>query len=140
MKQKSIKYYIKQVQKQTGILQRELRLAAKQFSRDSAMFRQGVISPSDFEKAESAYLQKRYALEEAGSQLTKARLQLADAEQQILDLQLQEVKEQSRLKNDLVEAASKLKGAISVWVQTYVIKAPIDGQVSFNKYWSVNQQ
>ncbi len=104
------------------------------------MFRQGVISPSDFEKAESAYLQKRYALEEAGSQLTKARLQLADAEQQILDLQLQEVKEQSRLKNDLVEAASKLKGAISVWVQTYVIKAPIDGQVSFNKYWSVNQQ
>jgi len=133
------KIYIKQVQKQTGILQRELRLAAKQFSRDSAMFRQGVISPSDFEKAESAYLQKRYALEEAGSQLTKARLQLADTEQQILDLQLQEVKEQSRLKNDLVEAASKLIGAISVWVQTYVIKAPIDGQVSFNKYWSVNQ-
>lgn len=133
------KMYIKQVQKQIGILQREMRLAGRQFSRDSVMFKQGVISPSDFEKAESAYLQKRYALEEAGSQLTKARLQLADAEQQILDLQLQEVKEQSRLKNDLAEEISKLKGAISIWEQTYVIKAPIDGQVSFNKYWSVNQ-
>lgn len=133
------KMYIKQVQKQIGILQRELRLAGRQFSRDSAMFRQGVISPSDFEKAESAYLQKRYALEEARSQLTKARLQLADSEQQILDLQLMEVKEQSRLKNDLVEAASKLKGAVAVWEQTYVIKAPIDGQVSFNKFWSINQ-
>lgn len=141
LKDQAEKYrlYIKQVQRQTGILQREVRLAAKQFSRDSLMFKQGVISPSDFEKAESAFLQKRYTLEEAGTQLTKSRLQLAETEQQILDLQLQEAKEQSRLKNDLAEAASKLKGAISVWEQTYIIKAPIDGQVSFNTYWSINQ-
>lgn len=133
------KIYIEQIQKQSNILAREVKLASRQFGRDSSMFRQGVISAADYEKAEASYLQKKYSLEEAGSQLTKAKLQLAGTDQQILDLRLQESKENGALRNALTESLEKLNGAVSVWDQTYVLRAPVEGKVTFNKYWSVNQ-
>ena len=42
--------------------------------------------------------------------------------------------------NTLIEAMNVLKSRLAYWEQTFIIKSPIAGKVSFANFWSKNQQ
>ena len=66
-------------------------------------------------------------------------MQINQLDQQILDLQLQESKEQNQQEIAIEEAQQNLKSQIKQWKQRYLIISPIDGKVTFTKIWSKNQ-
>ncbi len=137
---KKYEEYMQQLNRQKAIMQHEVDLAEKQFSRDSSMYRKGVIPEADFEKAQSVFLQKKYNYEDAGVQQSKTKIQLSESEQTILELQLQKKSEVEKLQNIAMEAAQQLKGKLDIWSQEYLLRSPVTGKVTFHQIWSVNQE
>jgi multidrug resistance efflux pump len=137
---KKFEEFIQQLSNQRAIMQHELELAIKQYSRDSAMFRKGVIPEADFEKAQSAFLQKKYNVENEGVQQSKTRIQLSESEQAILELQLQKKSEEEKLQNIALESAQQLKGRLDIWSQQYLLRSPVAGRITFHQFWSINQE
>ncbi|MBN1183926.1 MAG: HlyD family efflux transporter periplasmic adaptor subunit [Bacteroidales bacterium] len=132
--------YYNQLYRQSQILQKEYRLSNRQYSRDSTLYATGYISLADFEKTETQHLQKQYAFEQALVNLSSTKINISKIEQQILDLELDYIEQKKQQQLNLMESWENLLAAISVWEQNYVLKAPIDGTVSFTKFWSENQK
>ncbi|MCF8380179.1 MAG: HlyD family secretion protein [Bacteroidales bacterium] len=127
------------LKKQSKILENERILAQKQYSRDSSLFRQGVIPEAEIEKSKSALLQKQRAYEESRSLLVNTDISISRLEQQILDLKLQESIDLSKHQIAVQEAYDNLAAAIGNWDQQYVLRTNVGGTVSFTKIWSENQ-
>ncbi|MBN2613143.1 MAG: HlyD family efflux transporter periplasmic adaptor subunit, partial [Bacteroidales bacterium] len=132
--------YNQRLEEQSVVQKKELALVRRQFGRDSLLFRQGVIASSDFEKSESAMLKSEFSLKETETNLATARIEVSKLNQQILDLELELNKEQKQKEVVLNEAYNKLMAQIEIWKQKYLLISPIEGKVSFTKFWSENQQ
>jgi HlyD family secretion protein len=125
--------------RQTDIMEREFSQSKDQFERAGKLYKDGIISKNDYETTKSTYWQKEYNLEGARSSLASQKIQLAQLEQSILDLQLQYKEQKKQLELALNQSYDNLTGQIDQWEQSYLLKTPIDGTVSFTKYWSINQ-
>ena len=133
------KLYYDRLWTQRGMKEQKLELAKKQFERDKSLFEKDVYSKSDFEKAQKQYLQEKLSFENIRTTLANTQMQINQLDQQILDLQLQESKEQSHQQIAIEEALQNLKSQIKQWKQRYLIISPIEGKVTFTKIWSKNQ-
>ena len=132
--------YYSQLYRQSKILKKEFKLSSRQYSRDSTLYATEYISLADFEKTETQHLQKQYAYEQALLNLSSTKITISKIEQQILDLELDFMEQKKQQQLNLMESWENLTAAVSVWEQTYVLKAPINGKVSFTKFWSENQK
>lgn len=124
---------------QVRILEEELQVSRIQYERNKKLFEDGIISQNDFEAAKSTHLQKEFSMEGARSTSTNAKIQISQLQQSILELELREKEERSRLQILLNQAYENLSGQVAQWEQRYVLKAPIKGIVAFTRFWSVNQ-
>ena len=131
-------FYLR-LNEQSDVLKKELVLAKKQFGRDSILFMQGVLSSSDYEKSESSLLKKEYAYKETHTELAAAKIKVEELNQKILDFELDYANEKGEKQNILYETFDRLIAEIDIWKQKYVLITPIDGIVTFNKFWSENQ-
>lgn len=131
--------YIASIKEQTLVLGKEYKLVFDQFSRDSALYAQHVLSKSDLEKSEENKLGKLFELRESQSLLSQAHIQITNLEQQQLELELQLERENKKLYSDLKARWEELRGNIAIWRKKYLIEAPFSGKVVLNKIWSENQ-
>ncbi|HBX51210.1 MAG: hypothetical protein A2275_06970 [Bacteroidetes bacterium RIFOXYA12_FULL_35_11] len=125
--------------KQQNILSEELSIDRQQFSRDSNLFAKGVLAKADFDKSKSFLLQKRYSFEGSKSTLSNTQIQISQLQQSIFDLQQQHEDQNKQLKLALSQAYENLIGQIKIWEQNYVFTSPVDGIITFTKYWNENQ-
>lgn len=122
-----------------SILKSELNLVSNQFSRDSVLYRQGVIPLAEYEKSKTNWLKKQYEYEQARINESDTEIQIVKLNQDILDLELRAVEETRQQQNAWQESFDNVIAQLSLWKQKYLLEAPIDGIVSFTAYWSVNQ-
>ena len=59
--------------------------------------------------------------------------------EQIVNLELKQQEERSRNINTLEESLNNLKASVASWEQNYLLTAPVSGAVTFNRFWSENQ-
>ncbi|MCT4601835.1 MAG: HlyD family secretion protein, partial [Marinifilum sp.] len=131
-------YYDRQYQ-QKKILESELSISKSQYLRDSSLYQKGVISQSDFQNAKKKYLEQSYSFHGARSSLASTQINISQVKQQIIDLELKKEDERKELQNLLIQSFDNLKAQIDIWEEKYLIRTPIDGIVSFNKFYSANQ-
>ena len=131
-------YYDRQYQ-QKKILGIELSISKKQFLRDSSLFDSEVISQAEFQNARKKHLEQTYLFHGARSSLAATQINISEVNQQIIDLELQKEKERKELQNLLIQSYDNLKAQIDIWEQKYLLASPIDGMVSFNRFYSSNQ-
>jgi multidrug efflux pump subunit AcrA (membrane-fusion protein) len=131
--------YLERMKEQEKVLQKDLRLAQKQYSRDSLLYIDRVISSSQLEKSEAECLQRMFEWKETQKELASAQIDMSNLQQEILELELKYEESSRQLIQSMQEECEKLKGEILVWDQQYVFRAPFNGQVSFTKIWSENQ-
>ncbi len=124
---------------QQQLSKREYDLARKQYSRDSILFEREVIPEAELEKSQTQLIRKQSELEQVEIKLSSARIQLSQIEQNILELELQYEKQKNQLEIIVMEAYDNLKAAIDTWKSNYYLESPINGKVTFTKYWSENQ-
>jgi len=121
------------------ILLKELELAQKKYNSDKILFEKALISDVDLANSESAYLQKKYSLENAETIIINNNMQLAICEKTITDLNQQLHDRKRRLILSIQASYKKLQSQIALWEQKYILKASIDGYIFFFKFWSDNQ-
>ncbi len=131
-------YYV-QLSEQSAVLRKELALAGNQFERDSLLYKQGVLSAADYEKSQSTLLGKEYTYKETLTALATAKIETGKLNQDILDMDLDESNKKSEIQNRLYEAYDRLMAETDIWKQKYLLTAPVEGIVTFNRFWSVNQ-
>jgi multidrug resistance efflux pump len=131
--------YIDKLKGQRYLQAMNMDLACKQFSRDSALYVQKVITSSEYEKAEVLLISNKTAYKNSEMALSNSMLQVNQLEQQILELRLTEEKETKQLIDDINNAFKTLKSQFNSWELTYVLKSATTGKVSIGNYWSVNQ-
>jgi HlyD family secretion protein len=127
------------LQNQKAILVQEHQLALRQYKRDSMLFERDVIPEAKYEESETRVLRKQYSLEQVEVSLSNARIQQSRIEQSILELELDYRQKKNQLLNGLQEAKNNLKASIDQWKRRYYMESPIEGKVTFTRYWSENQ-
>ena len=131
--------YLKQQREQREILSQDLDIARKSVYRDSLLLGYEAITLSDFDRSIQALLQKRSSLLGFDASITNSELNVLKMQQQLTELHMQhnnEIAQHTRLIN---ESKWRLLAQIKQWKLQYVLTAPIDGKLTFTKYWSKNQ-
>ena len=131
--------YYNRLSGQSKLAQNDLDLTLKQYNRDSLLHKQNVIASSEFEKSESQLLQKKVSSESSKTTLAGTMIEIGQIEDQMLDLQLQYLDQKKQLQNALIQSYETLQGQVQLWEKNFLLVSPIDGEISFNKFWSANQ-
>jgi len=136
---KEFSLYRKQLKAQAGILKRDMELSYNQYKRDSLLFLSEVISNTTFEKSEANYLGKKYRYQNILVDYSEAGITLARLDNEIISMELNAIKIWNKLKQENKNNYDNLLNAINEWEIKYVFRSPVNGMVSFTKYWSDNQ-
>ena len=146
---KKIKVIEKQIYTQNLILQKsknqlnlsreQLEAARQIFTIDSNLFEKKVLSHADYQNAKNAYLQHLQAYENAKVGIDNQNMSILQLEQSIFELQQQQSEQRNQLEQNLSSAQNQLQTQIKTWEQNYLLISPIEGIVTFTKYWQKNQ-
>ncbi|SFE81375.1 HlyD family secretion protein [Thermoflexibacter ruber] len=124
---------------QKKIMQAAFKLTANKYENDKLFLKKEVISQLEFDNNEKQYLKEKYDLENIEIQIINTQIKIQELEKQILELsQHQEQSDNDKL-DDLKKLALNLEADLASWEEHYLIKAPVDGQVSFFKFWAEKQ-
>jgi HlyD family secretion protein len=117
----------------------EYDLSSKQFVRDSNLYGQQVIPQSELDKTKSTLLQNKYSWLTSGTSIDNALIESGATGQTLLELKKEYTDKKKEYEQALSLSYDNLVAQIKLWEQSYLLKAPATGQVTFTKFWSENQ-
>lgn len=120
--------------------QQELELSQNSVLRYEDLFKSGHISAQERDGTKALLLQKKNALEGGRVALVDAHLRVEQVESQITELSFQEKEQNQQFLTKIQRALRNLISQLAQWDQTYILRSPVAGIVSFTKFWSKNQQ
>ena len=109
------------------------------YSRDSALFGQGVIPQADLEQSRLKRLSTAQQYENLKSSITNMRLALLQSEQMIFELAQEQIDRRLQYESTLSGNFDNLLSQMAQWEQTNLIVSPIDGKTIFTQYWQEHQ-
>lgn len=130
---------IQQYARQKDNVEHELNLLNQDVERNSTLFKQGVISSKEYEDKLREPLRLRRQLEDMSIAQSNTQISISNTERSIAELTAQNSETGNQIKMRTFEAYQNLMNKISEWAQLYVIKAPIEGRISYFNFWSENQ-
>jgi multidrug resistance efflux pump len=111
----------------------------KKYGRDSLLYTGKVIPESDLERSHQALLRVNIELQQARLDHSAKSIELAEKRQLLQDYRITRLEDKQKLVSGLRESFLNLKAQINLWENNYLLISPIDGIVSFTKFWSANQ-
>ena len=124
---------------QQQITDEQFVLIENQYRRDSLLNAKGVIANEALETSKNVFLQSQFSRENMRSSLNSMQIQIGQLKESLLDMEHQDTEKQNSLQTQLQSMVSQLKTGIEEWELSYVLRAPIDGKITFSKYWIENQ-
>jgi len=109
------------------------------YSRDSALFAQGVIPQADIEQSRLKRLATEQQYESLKSSITGMRLTLLQSEQMIFELSQEQNDRRLLYENTLAGSLDNLISQMAQWEQTNLLITPIAGRAVFTQYWQEHQ-
>lgn len=131
--------YVSSMQKQQDISSRQQAIASDQYGREDEIYSKGLISKQEMEDAKMAMLNRRLASEQISTSLHDAEVEMAEIRHIIGELEVQKEQERRAVVADLATAIDQARTAIEEWKQKYALISPMDGTLTYNDYWKVNQ-
>jgi multidrug efflux pump subunit AcrA (membrane-fusion protein) len=129
----------KSLKERARIAEEEYNIAQRAANRNAELYEQSVVSEADMEQSHAEMLVKKNQRSESESLVAENNINVGRIEEQIVDLELKQREERSRYINTLEESFNNLKASIAAWEQNYLLVAPINGTVTFTRFWSENQ-
>lgn len=121
-------------------MEADLKIGSNQFRRDSLLQVKAVLSDLDLEKSKAVLLQKKFNTNGARTKLAETQNDIIKLEQEIVDNEMAFADQKKKAQNSLIEGVNVLKSQLALWEQTFVIRSPIAGTVSFTDFYNKNQQ
>jgi HlyD family secretion protein len=133
------KVYASYLKQQLDLKRQELGLAKEEFLREKQLYSKGIISKSDLETAEQAYLSAQQALSQLQSSAVSSRIETGQLGESMKKYDLQHRQERNQSFGNLKSSYRELVAAVKSWKKTYMLISPAKGKVSFVKFWQANQ-
>ena len=130
---------IDNLKRQQKTLAEELALAQKNFKRQEELEANGLVSKIDLEKSQTDFLRYKRELENISTLIINNTITKEQIRTDIIDLREGRQVGNSDRQLDIIEDVERLKNEIINWRQSYLIKSPITGRISFSKVWSEQQ-
>jgi len=121
-------------------MEADLRIGNNQFKRDSLLQIKAVLSELDLEKSKGLLLQKKFNTNGARTKLAETQGAIIKLEQDVVDDQMAYADQIKKAQNLLIEEMNVLKSRLTFWEQTFIVRSPIAGIVSFTNFYNKNQQ
>jgi HlyD family secretion protein len=134
-----IQEYIKRLGLKERLYSENQRIEARKFNRDSLLFVQNVFTQSDIERSRQALLRVNMELQQVRLDHSTKTIELAEKNQLLQETRITRIDEKEKLVSNLRESFLNLKAQMNQWENTYMLISPVDGIVSFTKFWSANQ-
>jgi HlyD family secretion protein len=135
----SIKEYMNRLKIKEKLFSENQRLESKKYRRDSSLYNEKVISQSDLERSRQALLRESIELQQVRLDYSEKSIELAEKHQLLQDYRITKVEKKEILVAALRESFLNLRAQINFWENTYLLISPVEGIVSFTKFWSANQ-
>lgn len=131
--------YIKRVKEKERLFEENQRIEARKFTRDSSLFVNAVFSESELDISRQALNKINIELQNVRLDHSAKTIELAQKKQELQDYRIKRIEEEARLYSVLNESLNNLKAQIKIWENTYLLIAPVDGTVTFTRFWVRNQ-
>lgn len=113
------------------LMQKEMKIAHDRFKRDSLLYKNNVIAQQQYEEAQSLYLQQQRSFENAKASITNNEIQINLLEKQAMELEVQKVDQENKLRQGVDNTERDLLAKIAKWKETYLLTAPMNGRVAY---------
>lgn len=131
--------YFEKAREQIVVLREDYELSFNQFYRDSLLYTKKVMSDVELEKSKAAMLKQKYNYQNAMTNLASTQITMNQLTQQIAEQKMSIVENEKKMLATLKERFDNLVNQLKLWEQTFVLKTPISGTVTFTTIWSENQ-
>ena len=125
--------------RQQKITEEQIELVDKNHERSAVLHEQGGISGKELDESRSRQLQSQLSEENMRNTINNMRLQLAQLNESIIDMEYQHTEKMNDFRSQIRSMTSQLKANIQSWEMSYVLMSPIDGRITFTRYWTSNQ-
>lgn len=123
----NIKILRKQILKQQMTQQQEYNNQEEEYKSYQQLYRNKVISRNEFVHQENKFLASKYPLQQTETSILNNASSYSTKEKELLDLKHTIAEEQGKFG----QAISQCINEIDTWILQYVLRAPIDGKLSF---------
>ena len=130
---------LRQLSIQNELAKEDMKYDILNEKREKALFNKGVISESEYEESSRMRIKAEQGKVSNEANLTSAELNIMQKKQQIIELDMQYSDDVNGFYRQITQLRQQLLTTIEQWMYTYLIMSPIEGRVSFLKYWSDNQ-
>jgi multidrug resistance efflux pump len=115
------------------------KLEAKKYNRDSSLFAGKVIPESELESSYQSLIRFNIELQQVRLDHSAKAIEMAEKRQLLQDYRIKRLEERKKLISVLEESFLNLKAQVNIWENNYLLISPVDGIVTFTKFWSANQ-
>lgn len=126
--------------KQIEAQQEKLDLLLKKQQHDQSLAREKVLSQSDLDNTAKLVLEQEIQLRNSQTTATQNTLAANEIRKRIIDLSQESNLQGNTNTIALENAINQLKSDFYTWEEKYVVKAPVDGKISFYNFWQEQQQ
>ena len=123
---------------QKRMLEMELEISRNGQQRYESLLEKGGVSESQIEDARARVIQAERGYTSFLASLKTTEINLLAQKRTLLDMEEQSHKEAGQFELDLAENLRNLKNRMREWRNNYLLESPIDGRVTFTRYWSEN--
>ncbi len=131
--------YTRHMELQKVLTGEQLSISRKQYARDSLLHTQELLSDAELENTYNTCLQARLAYENILSGMESQRIQTAQLRETLYDTEYQYEDLKGEQERQLQSLAMQLRTGIRDWELAYVLKTPVEGKVTFTRFWVENQ-
>jgi HlyD family secretion protein len=135
----ALQEYIARMNVKEKLISENLRLEEKKYNRDSTLFNSKVLSESDYENSKQVYNKSKLSLQEVRLEQSAKTIDMAEKRQLLQDYRIKREEEKQKLASALNENWQNLKAQTRIWENIYLLISPVEGTVTFTKFWSENQ-
>ncbi len=135
----SQKMYLKQLEKQSEIYKEAYLISQERYSADSILYKMKALSAKEYEQSLMHKNQDKTRYNQSHLDIISVSIHLAQLNKAIKEYMAEEKREKTEYHTTIMRLYNQLKSNILLWEQTYLLKAPITGLVSYSSFWSKHQ-
>jgi len=131
--------YLNKLNEEFKVYKTSYKLAYSKFKRDSLLKLSNIISDVDYENSLNSLVEKEYELSKIETEIALTKVNIEEIKQEIMDLEFKYKEKEKDFIVEIKKYKNILKAAIKDWKKKYLLISPINGIVTFTKFWNENQ-
>lgn len=131
---------LKETEKALSISNDNLDITEKWYKKYSSLNKE-IVTTYDLEvdRSKAEYLSAKQSNQNLVKEIASIRMQIAESRNRLSQLTVEKHGAERQMHLELLASYHELNDQMKQWEQTYVFKAPFDGQVEFLKFWTNGQ-